>query len=134
LIVIDASAILEILLLTSRADRLMDRALGSSDRLHAPELLDIEVAHVLRRLLRHKEITSKRADEALGDFAQLAIERHAHGPLLSRIWELRDVLTAYDGAYIALAEGLDAPLLTCDGKLSRATGHRARVNYVGTTP
>jgi predicted nucleic acid-binding protein len=130
LIVIDASALLEILLRTGRADRLMDRALADSERLHAPHLLDIEIANVMRRLVQRKETTLLRAEQAFEDFAQFLIERHDHGPLIPRIWELRDAMSAYDGAYIALAEALDAPLLTCDGKLARAHGHRATVEMI----
>jgi predicted nucleic acid-binding protein len=130
LIVIDASALLEILLQTSRAERLMDRALAESERLHAPHLLDIEVANVLRRLVQRKEVTTERAGEAFEDLSNLAIERHDHAPLLPRIWELRDSITAYDGAYVALAEALDAPLLTCDGRLARAHGHSATIEMI----
>jgi predicted nucleic acid-binding protein len=130
LIVIDASALLEMLLRTDKADRLMDRALGPSERLHSPHLLDIEVTNVVRRLVQRKEITLARAVQVFEDFARLAIERHAHGLLLPRIWELRDAMTAYDGAYVALAEALDAPLLTCDGKLARSHGHRATMELV----
>lgn len=130
MIVIDASALLEILLRTERAERLMERALAASERLHAPHLLDIEVAQALRRLVQRQEITALRAEQALGDCAQLLVERHVHQPLLKRIWQLRDALTAYDGAYVALAEALGAPLLTCDGKLARAHGHRATIELV----
>jgi predicted nucleic acid-binding protein len=130
LIVIDASALLEILLQTGRAERLMERALVVSERLHAPHLLDIEVAHVLRRLVQRKEITAARADEAFGDLSQLVIERHGHEGLLPRVWQLRDMLTAYDGAYVALAEALGAPLLTCDARLARAHGHAAAIELI----
>ena len=130
MIVIDASALLEMLLRTDRAERLMDRALAASERLHSPHLLDVEVANVVRRLVQRKEITLVRAGQVFEDFAQLFIERHAHGPLLPRIWQLRDAMTAYDGAYISLAEALGAPLLTCDGRLARAHGHRATIEMV----
>jgi predicted nucleic acid-binding protein len=129
-IVIDASALLEILLQTDRAGRLMELALGDAERLNAPHLLDIEVANVVRRLAQRKEISLTRAQQAFEDFGQLIIERHAHAPLLPRIWELRDSMTAYDGAYVALAEALGAPLLTCDGKLARAHGHHAAIQMV----
>jgi predicted nucleic acid-binding protein len=109
----------------------MERAFGASEHLHAPELLDIEVVHVLCRLVQRKEITTVRAEQALEDFAQLFIERHRHQALLPRIWQLRDMLTAYDGAYVALAEALGAPCLTCDGKLARAHGHSATVELIG---
>lgn len=118
------------LLQTDRAERLMERALRASERLHAPHLLDIEIAQALRRLVQLKQITPHRAEQALEDFSQFAIERHIHQSLLPRIWQLRDSLTAYDGAYVALAEALSAPLLTCDAKLARAHGHRATIKLV----
>jgi predicted nucleic acid-binding protein len=130
LIVIDASALLEILLRTDRADQLMERAFLSTEQMHAPQLLDIEITQVLRRLVRQREITAARAEQALQDLADLLIERHDHQALIQRIWQLRDSLSAYDGAYVALAEGLAAPLLTCDGKLAGAHGHRATIELV----
>jgi predicted nucleic acid-binding protein len=130
LIVIDASALLEVLLQTSLAERLMERALEPSVALHAPHLLDIEVTHALRRLVQREEITPVRAEQGLEDFSQLLIERHDHQQLLARIWQMRESMTAYDGAYVALAEALEAPLLTCDAKLARAHGHRARIELI----
>jgi predicted nucleic acid-binding protein len=130
LIVIDASALLEMLLRTQRADRLMVRALDVAERLHAPHLLDIEVTQVLRRLLQRKEITLLRAEHAFDDLSNLVIERHEHCSLVPRVWQLRDSLTAYDAAYVALAEALDAPLLTCDAKLAGARGHEAKIELV----
>lgn len=130
MIVIDASALLEILLRTDRADRLMERAFSGSEQMHAPQLLDIEVTQVLRRLVRQKEITVARAEQALQDLADLLIERHEHQALVQRIWQLRDSLSAYDGAYVALAEAIAAPLLTCDGKLAGSHGHRATIELV----
>jgi predicted nucleic acid-binding protein len=133
LIVIDASAVLEMLLQTPRAERLMARTLGANERLHAPHLIDIEVTHALRRLVQRGDLTTARAEQALEDFGDLWIERHGHEALRPRIWELRDAITAYDGAYIALAEALSAPLLTCDARLARAHGHDAVVERVGET-
>jgi predicted nucleic acid-binding protein len=130
LIVIDASALLEILLRTARAEQLMERAFNPSERMHAPHLLDVEVAQVLRRLAQRKEITVPRAEQALDDLAHLLIDRHEHQSLLPRIWQLRDSLSAYDGTYVALAEALSAPLLTCDGKLAGAHGHHATIELV----
>jgi predicted nucleic acid-binding protein len=130
LIVLDASALLEILLRTPLAERLMDRALDASERMHAPHLLDVEVTQVLRRLVQRKEVTVERAEQALDDLSKLAIERHEHQSLVSRAWQLRDSISAYDGVYVALAEALDAPLLTCDAKLAGAHGHRATIELV----
>jgi predicted nucleic acid-binding protein len=130
LIVVDASALLEILLRTPRADQLMARALNASERLHASHLLDIEITQVLHRLVQRKEITIARAEQAFDDWANLIIERHEHQALVPRIWRLRDSLTANDAAYVALAEALDAPLLTCDAKLAGAQGHGATIELV----
>jgi predicted nucleic acid-binding protein len=130
LIVLDASAAIELVLQTPRAERIAARALHPTERLHAPHLIDIEVAQVLRRLVQVKEITLTRADLALADFEELVIERHAHRPLLRRVWGLRTALSAYDAAYVALAEALTAPMLTCDGKLARSHGHTAKIELV----
>jgi len=133
-IVLDASAAIELVLQTSRAERIAARALHPTQRLHAPHLIDIEVSQVLRRLVQAREITLARAELALGDFEQLMIERYAHRPLLRRIWDLRSAVSAYDAAYVALAEALAAPLLTCDEKLARAHGHGAHIELVATPP
>jgi len=130
LIVIDASAAIELTLRTVLGERVEIRALDPNERLYAPYLLDLEVAQVLRRLVHLKEITAARAREALEDFSALVVERSAHRELLPRIWELRDSMTAYDGAYVALAEALNAPLMTCDGRLARSHGHRATVELL----
>jgi predicted nucleic acid-binding protein len=108
----------------------MDRALEASERMHAPHLLDVEVAQVLRRLVRLKEVTVARAEQALDDLPKLVIERHEHQSLVGRVWQLRDSISAYDGVYVALAEALDAPLLTCDAKLAGAHGHHATIELV----
>lgn len=130
MIVIDASALLELLLQTRLASRLMERALTPSESLHAPHLLDIEIVHAMRRLVQRGEISVTRAEQALADFSKVLIMRHGHQPLTERIWQYRDSLTAYDGAYVALAEALDAPLLTCDAKLAHAHGHHAQIELV----
>ena len=128
--VVDASAILELLLGTERAERVAARVLTPEERVDAPHLLDVEVAQALRRLVYLDELTAVRAEQALDDFASLVIERHSHRDLLPRMWQLRDSLTAYDAAYVALGEALDTPVLTCDAKLSRAHGHRAQIELV----
>lgn len=130
MIVIDASALLELLLGTHRAERIASRALAPAERLHAPHLLDIEVAQALRKLVQLQDITAPRAEQALEDYASLVIDKHPHQDLLARIGQLRDSLTAYDGAYVALAEALDAPLLTCDARLGRAHGHEASLEVI----
>jgi predicted nucleic acid-binding protein len=131
LIVIDASALLELLLGTGRAERVAARALVSEESLHAPHLLDIEIAQALRRLVQLKEITPARARQALDDFEEVLIERYGHKQLLPRIWQLRSSVTACDAAYVALSEALAAPLLTCDTRLGRSHGHRAQIDVIG---
>jgi len=128
--VLDASAAVELVLQTPRAERIAARALHPAERLHAPHVIDVEVVQVMRRLVQAKEITVGRADVALSDFEGLAIERHAHRPLIRRVWGLRASLSAYDATYVALAEALAAPMLTCDEKLARAHGHKAKIEVV----
>lgn len=130
MIVADASAVLELLLRTSAADTIAARLLDPEESLQAPHLLDLEVAQVIRRYWRSGQITAERAAEALGDFADMRIERHPHEPLLARVWELRHNLTAYDAAYVALAEALGAVLITRDARLASAPGHTAAVEVV----
>jgi predicted nucleic acid-binding protein len=130
LIVLDASAAVELVLQTPRAGRVALRALDPAERIHAPYLIDIEVTQVLRRLVHTRELTPARGALALTDFAELVIERHPHHLLLGRMWSLRTSLSAYDAAYVALAEALAAPMLTCDEKLARAHGHSAKIELV----
>jgi len=128
--VLDASAAVELVLQTPRAERIAARALHPAERLHAPHVIDVEVVQVMRRLVQAKEITVGRADVALSDFEGLTIERHAHRPLIRRVWGLRASLSAFDATYVALAEALAAPMLTCDEKLARAHGHKAKIEVV----
>jgi predicted nucleic acid-binding protein len=129
-IVIDASVILEVLIQSPAADRIEERIFSQRETLHAPHLIDLEVVQVLRRYSRSGEVSSDRALEAIRDFSDLHIAKYPHAVFLSRIWELRDNFTAYDAAYIALAEALGAPLLTRDVALAAAPGHTARVELV----
>jgi predicted nucleic acid-binding protein len=129
-IVVDASALLEALLRTSAAKAVEDRLFAPGQTLHAPHLLDVEVAQVIRRYALSGEIDGARGGLALADLADLPLRRYPHDFLLPRIWELRNNLTAYDAAYVALAEALDAPLLTRDRRLAAAAGHRARIELV----
>jgi len=130
MIVLDASALVELLLGTERgravATRLADPSLG----LHAPHLVDVEVAQALRRYVREGDLEPSSAAAALDDLRSLDLERHAHEPLLERVWTLRDNLTAYDAVYVALAEALETKLLTCDARLARAPGMSRRVELV----
>lgn len=130
MIVVDASAILEVLLNTFRAGRVADRLLDPAETLHSPHLLDLEVAQVLRRYALAGELSSARGEEALEDLAAFPITRYPHDALLTRIWELRHNVTAYDAAYLALAEALGAPLVTRDQALASAPGHSARIELL----
>jgi predicted nucleic acid-binding protein len=130
LIAFDASAAVEWLLQTLTGARVAQRVLSSGEALHARHLLDVEVAQVFRRHVAQGAITASRAEEALQDLLDLRLLRYPHGLLLPRAWELRDNLTAYDAVYVALAEALDATLLTCDRKLASAPGHHARIEII----
>ncbi len=99
----------------------------ASESLHAPHLLDVEVAQVLRRYVREKALTAERAEQALEDLSDLPLNRYPHDFLIPRVWELRASLTAYDALYVSLAEALEAPLLTCDRRIASASGHHARI-------
>ena len=130
MIVVDASAAVEVLLQLDAADALMDRLFAGGDSLHAPQLLDVEVAQVIRRYALGGDITAARGSEAMRDLADLPVTRHDHLPLLDRVWQLRNNVTAYDAAYIALAEGLDAVLVTRDSALARVPGVRLSVEVL----
>jgi predicted nucleic acid-binding protein len=129
-IVVDASTLLEALLRTPAAKAVEDRLFASHQTIHAPHLLDVEVAQVIRRYAANGEIDDERGRAALIDLADLPLRRYPHDFLLPRIWSLRNNLTAYDAAYVALAEALDAPLLTRDRRLAAAAGHRAQIELV----
>ena len=130
MIVLDASAVIEWLFQSPAGVRIDRRIFSASESLHAPHLVDVEVAQVLRRYVRDKTITVQRGQEALEDLSDLPLRRYPHDFLLPRIWELRAALTAYDASYVALAELLEAPLLTCDGKIASASGHSANVEVI----
>jgi predicted nucleic acid-binding protein len=103
------------------------RARLRGEHLALPELADLEVASVLRRQLRAGTLDARRAGLALDDLAALPARRAPHRPLLARCWELRENLTVYDAAYVALAEALNATLLTGDTRLGRAPGSRCPI-------
>jgi predicted nucleic acid-binding protein len=129
-IVLDASAVVELLLGTATGRGIADRVSDRSSSLHAPHLVMVEVAQVIRRYVLGGQVTGDRGRLALDHLLALDVEHHAHDALLPRIWALRNNLTAYDAAYVALAEALGAPLLTCDRRLAGSTGHTARIELV----
>ncbi len=126
MIVVDASVVVEVLLRSDAGVGLEERLFEGDDPLHAPHMLDVEVANALRRYALHGDLDQRQGGDALADLAAMSIERHGHQPLLERIWQLRHNLTAYDAAYLALADSLGAPLLTCDAGLASVAG-QARV-------
>jgi predicted nucleic acid-binding protein len=130
MIVVDASAVLEALLRTPAARAVERRLFESSQTLHAPHLLDVEVAQVVRCYAANGEIDVERGRTALADLADFPLHRYPHDFLLPRVWDLRNNLTAYDAMYVALAEALDAPLLTRDKRLAASPGHHARIELV----
>ena len=126
--VIDASAVLEAFLGTGpNATPIRYRIQAPNETVHAPHLLDVEVLHALRRLVLRGEVSPARCEQARADFADFRCYRYSHTSFLDRIWELRNNFTAYDAAYVALAETLNAPLVTTDARLARAPGIRTAV-------
>ena len=130
MIVLDASALVELILHTKTGALVAGRIADPAEGLHVPHLADIEVVQALRRYVREGEIDADAAEAALEDFRALDLQRHAHEPLLGRVWELRKNLTAYDAVYVALAEVLDGMLLTCDRRLSHAPGMTRRATLI----
>ena len=130
MIVIDASALLEALLRTPAAKAVERRLFEQRQTLHAPHLLDVEVAQVIRRYAAAGELDAERGRAALADLADFPIRRYPHDFLLPRVWELRNNLSAYDAVYVALAEVLNAPLLTRDRRLAAAARQHSRVELV----
>ena len=130
MIVIDASALLELLLQTPAGARVEARLFRDQDELHAPHLVDVEIVQGLRRLVRMGEVSPRRAAAAVADLTDLALHRHAHLDLLGRAWSLRDNISAHDAMYVALAEAIEAPVVTCDHPLGKTSGHRARIEVI----
>jgi predicted nucleic acid-binding protein len=130
MIVLDASVVLEVLLATQVGKEITSLIFTGEETLHAPHLVDLEVAQVLRRYHADGDLSSDRGGVALQDLGVFPLKRYPHDLFLGRIWEMRDSVTAYDAAYIALAEALPARLFTRDRKLANASGHRAEVELV----
>ncbi|MGL5824499.1 MAG: type II toxin-antitoxin system VapC family toxin [Nocardioides sp.] len=130
MIVPDASVVVAALLSTGGAGALARERLRQDPELHVPHLLDVEVTAALRRRVRLGLTDANTAAEVLGDLVGLAAMRWDHEPLLRRVWELRENVTAYDACYVALAEILDAPLVTSDIRLAHAPGLRCAVHVL----
>ena len=120
----------ELLLGGRRAAEIHSRLAMEGQVWHAPHLIEVEVCHVLRRLHLSRQMTDLRGRQALRDLTALGLSLHEHSPLLPRAWALRANLSAYDAVYVALAEGLRAPLLTLDVKLAKTTGHVAKIEVL----
>jgi predicted nucleic acid-binding protein len=127
MIVLDASAAVDWLLQTSAGQSIENRIYSRNETVHAPHLLDLEVTQVLRRLALQGVVSVHRADEAVRDLLDLRITRYPHLVFLPRIWRLRHNFSAYDAAYIVLAEKLGGTLVTRDRRLASASGHAAAV-------
>lgn len=127
--VIDCSAVVAALTVPRRRGTLSAR-LGAATELHAPQVLDIELLHALRRLVATGQLQAERAQRAREDFAAMRVRRYPHEPLTDRAWELRNTLTPSDAIYVALAEALELPYVTCDPHLPGADALDANVELV----
>jgi predicted nucleic acid-binding protein len=126
-IVLDASAAIDWLLQTAAGQRIEMRIYARGESLHAPHLLDLEVVQVLRRLVREAAVSAQRADQALRDLLDLRVSRYPHFVFLPEVWQLRHNLSAYDAVYVALAQKIDATLITRDARLASASVRGVRV-------
>lgn len=127
MIVLDASAAIDWLLQTPAGRRIEHRIYSQNESFHCPHLMDLEITQVLRRLVRESTISAQRAQEALQDLLDLRIARYPHFIFLPRLWRHRHNFSAYDAVYVALAEELDATLVTRDSRLASAAGRVAHV-------
>ena len=128
--VVDASVLVEYLS-GGEHEEAAREAIGRERWVWAPALVDAEVGQALRRQVRAGEVSARKAGAALDDLLEMRLQKVPHRHLIDRAWELRDNVSFYDGLYVALAEALDAPLLTLDGKLARASGLRTEVELIG---
>lgn len=129
MIVVDASVVLALLLRYPGFPSLKER-LSADPSWHAPHHVDLEIANALRRNLASGRVSEQRASRALDILMKLPLTRWPHTPFLPRVWRLRANLTAYDAAYVSLAEALDVPLVTRDRRIAKAPGHRATVELM----
>lgn len=126
MLVLDTSALLAALV-GSPTNAALNERLSADGDLHAPHLIDVEALHALRKLVRQGDLSLDRALSTRQDLRDLTIIRYPHVALVDRMWELRENLTAYDAAFVALSEALGVPLVTADARLARATGHGAGI-------
>jgi predicted nucleic acid-binding protein len=129
-IVVDASALIEVLLNTPVASIVSARIFDEGETLHAPHLVDVEVGQVIRRYALAGALTADRGRQALEDLAAVPMTRYPHDLFLSRIWQMRHSMTAFDAAYVALAEALEAPLVTRDARLGATARRLVRVEVI----
>lgn len=132
MLVVDAS-VLVVALADDGQDGDAARARHSGETVAAPDLVDLEVGSVIRRLHRAGSLDDRRAGQAIADLQDLPLHRAPHLPLLARCWELRDSLTPYDASYVALAEALDAQLITGDRRFARAAGLTCTIEVLTST-
>ncbi|MCY4101880.1 MAG: type II toxin-antitoxin system VapC family toxin [bacterium] len=129
MIVVDAGVVFTLVAGAEAAARDVALRVGNEQML-APQLVDLEVVSVLRRLVHHSDFPPSLAAASVRHLAELDVTRVAHAPLLERCWELRDNLTPYDAAYVAVAEMVGAPLLTTDRRLAGAPGSRCLIEVL----
>lgn len=125
MIVIDASAVIDAFLGHERLAEML-----ATEELHAPASIDSEILHALRRAVRTRDLSEAHAEAVVEFLREAPIARHRVTPLVRRMWALRHNISAYDAAYVALAESLNLPLLTRDRHLANASGHAARIEYI----
>jgi predicted nucleic acid-binding protein len=130
-IVVDASAIGELLTGDETQSREVARLLSAQRDVAAPEVIDLEISSMLSRQARMRMVTRSEADALLEDYLDIGVQLFPHRAILRRAWQLAYTVSVYDAAYVALAEALDAPLVTCDHRLARATGHSVAIIYAG---
>jgi predicted nucleic acid-binding protein len=127
MIVIDASAFVDLVGGPRSTDEWLTDRVDRARTIHVPAVFDLEVLHSFRGLEAAGKLSGGDLAAALADYVDLRATRYGHEPLRSRVWELRHNLTAYDAAYVALAEALEAPLVTTDVRLAGSSGHEATI-------
>jgi predicted nucleic acid-binding protein len=132
--VLDVSGVVALLLRSDTGRRVAERLGDTTDVVHVPHLMFVEVSQVLRRPVQTAIITPDRGKRTVTYLRDIDAVRHAHERLLPRMWELRENPTAYDATYVALAASLDAPLVTLDATIAGAPGHHARVEVLAQLP